>query len=110
VKPEGNVDADLFIYMDDFRPTGPDEEACWQVNRKAGSTCNNLGIQDAPMTQRGASRTPGPWAGSIAYNDNPEEGIRVLISQKKGDNVNRMLNSLMAKLEDSLWVDPQGFR
>jgi hypothetical protein len=54
VRPDGSVAADLFIYMDDFRPTGPVEEACWQANRKAGITCNHLGIHDAPRKWRGA--------------------------------------------------------
>jgi hypothetical protein len=98
VRPGGRVAADLFIYMDDFRPTGPDEEACWQANRKAGSTCNHLGIQDAPRKKIGASTTPGLWVGSMAYTDDHEEGVRVLVSQKKWDNVKRLLQSLRTRL------------
>jgi hypothetical protein len=96
------VAADLFIYMDDFRPTGPDEDACWQANRKAGSTCNHLGIQYAPRKRIGVSRTPGPWEGFMAYTDDPEEGVGVLIYQKKWDKAKRLLQSLRTKLEESL--------
>jgi hypothetical protein len=41
----------------------------------------------------------------MAYTDDPEEGIMVLISQKKWDKLKRLLKSLMTKLEESLWVD-----
>jgi hypothetical protein len=37
-KEDGRVDVDLFIYIDDFRPTAPYKEECWQAARKAGST------------------------------------------------------------------------
>jgi hypothetical protein len=33
VREDGRVEADLFIYMDDFRPTGPDAEECWRYSR-----------------------------------------------------------------------------
>jgi hypothetical protein len=41
----------------------------------------------------------------MAYTDNPEEGVRVLISHNKWDTVKRLLQSLRTKLEESLWVD-----
>jgi hypothetical protein len=46
-----------------------------------------------------------PWAGSMAYTDNLEEGVWVLISQQKWENVKRLLISLRAMLEESMWVD-----
>jgi hypothetical protein len=39
-KEDGRVAADLFIYIDDFRPTAPSEQECWQAARKTGSTLN----------------------------------------------------------------------
>jgi hypothetical protein len=48
VREDGRVAADLFIYMDDLRPTGSDAKECWRASRKAASVCNFLGIQDAP--------------------------------------------------------------
>jgi hypothetical protein len=53
VREDGRVAADLFIYMDDFRPTGPDAEECWRASRRAANVCNHLGIQDAPRKRRG---------------------------------------------------------
>jgi hypothetical protein len=41
----------------------------------------------------------------MAYTDNHEEGIRVLISQKKWDKAKRLLQTLRTKLDESLWVD-----
>jgi hypothetical protein len=48
VREEDRVAADLFIYMDDLRPMGPDAEECWRASWKAASVCNHLGIQNAP--------------------------------------------------------------
>jgi tryptophanyl-tRNA synthetase len=48
------VAADLFIYMDDLRPTGPDAEEYRRAARKVTATCNHLGIQDAPRKRRAA--------------------------------------------------------
>jgi hypothetical protein len=34
VREDGRVAADLFIYMDDFRPTGTNAEECWRASRR----------------------------------------------------------------------------
>jgi hypothetical protein len=52
VREDGRVAADLFIYMDDFRPTEPNAEECWMASRRAASVCNHLGIQDPPRKRR----------------------------------------------------------
>jgi hypothetical protein len=99
------VAADLFIYMDDFRPTGPDAEECWRDSRRAASVCNHLGIQDAPRKRIGVSRSPGPWAGSMVYTDDAEAGVRVLVSRKKWDKANQFLATLYGLVLASEWVD-----
>jgi hypothetical protein len=45
-RPDRRVDAYVFIYIDDFRPTGLDKE-------EAGIILNHLGIQDAPHKAEG---------------------------------------------------------
>jgi hypothetical protein len=40
VREDIRVAADLIIYMDSFRPTGPDAEECWRASRKAAIICN----------------------------------------------------------------------
>jgi hypothetical protein len=79
---DGRVAADLFIYMDDFRPRVPDAELCWRDYRRACSVCNHLRIQDALRKRRRFSISPGPWAGSMVYTDDAE-------SRCAGDGVNK---------------------
>jgi hypothetical protein len=88
------VAADLFIYMDYFRPTGPDAEECWRASRRAASVFNHLGIQDAPRNRRGVSIFPGPWEGSMVYTDDAEAGVRVLVSRKKWAKAKQLLATL----------------
>jgi hypothetical protein len=44
VREDGRVAADLFIYMDDFHPTGPNMEECWRASMRAASVCNGIHI------------------------------------------------------------------
>jgi hypothetical protein len=94
VREDGQVAVDLFIYMDDFCPTGPDAEECLRASRKAASICNYLGIQDAPRKRREVSRAPGPWAGSMVNTDDGEAGVRILVFRKKWANAKRLLATL----------------
>jgi hypothetical protein len=48
VREDGRVAADLFINMENFRPTGPNAEECW----RAASICNHLDIQYSPLKSR----------------------------------------------------------
>jgi hypothetical protein len=95
---------DLFIYMDNFRTTGPNAEECWRASRRSASVCNHLGIQDAPRKRREVSRSPGPWGGCMVYTDNAEEGVQVLILRKKWYKPNRVLLALNGLVMASEWV------
>ena len=44
---------------------------------------NYLGIQDAARKRRGASQTPGAWAGSVVHTGS--KGVFIMISQEKWD-------------------------
>jgi hypothetical protein len=101
IRKGGRVAADLFIYMDDMRPTGPDAEECWRAARKGAVTCNRLGIQDATRKRRAALKTPGPWDGSMIYTDDEEAGVRVLVTRKKWCKEKRLLSKLDKLLTDS---------
>jgi hypothetical protein len=105
LREDGRVVADLFIYMDDFRPTGPDAEECWRASRRAASVCNHLGIQDDPRKSRVVSRSPGPWAGSMVYTDDAEAGVWVLVSRKKWAKAKQLLENLHGLVLASEWVD-----
>jgi hypothetical protein len=102
-KEDGQVAADLSIYIDDFRPTAPIAQECWQAARKARSTLNFLGLQEAPRKYRPGSMTPGPWAGSMAYTNDGE--VRVLISKKKWDKGKVIIRDLMFLTKQSRWLD-----
>jgi hypothetical protein len=102
-KEDERVDAGLFIYIDGFRPTAPSEQECWQAARKAGSTLNFMGLQEAPRKYRPGSMTPGPWAGSMAYTN--EGGLRELISKKKWDKGKVIIRYLMFRTKQSRWLD-----
>jgi hypothetical protein len=105
IREDGRVTADLFIYMDDLRPTGPDAEECWRAARKGAATCNHLGIQDAPKKRRAASKTPGPWAGSMIYTDDEEAGVRVLVVRKTWCKAKHLLANLDELLTESDMAD-----
>jgi hypothetical protein len=105
IREEVRVAADLFIYMDDLRPTGPDAEECWLAAMNGAATCNHLGIQDAPRKRRAASKTPGPWAGSMIYTDDTEAGLRVLVARKKWCKENSLLANLDALMKESEMAD-----
>jgi hypothetical protein len=61
---DGKIAADLFIFVDDLRPTGPSRSEAWGAARRATSMLNHLGIQDAPRKRRGSSGTQGPGLGA----------------------------------------------
>jgi hypothetical protein len=105
VREDGCVAADLFIYMDDLSPTGPDAEECWRVSWKAASICNYLDIQDAPRKRREVSRAPGPWARSMVYTDDSAAGVRILVSRKKWAKAKRLLETLHELVLGSEWID-----
>jgi hypothetical protein len=92
------ITADLFILVDDLRPTGSSRKEAWAAARRAASTLNHLGIQDAPRKQRDSSQSPGAWAGSVVRTG--AEGVNVLTSsQEKWDKSKRLLEEVWDMLE-----------
>jgi hypothetical protein len=108
---DGRIAADLLIFVDDARPTGPSEEECWKATRKFASTCNHYGIQDAPRKRRPPSLDAGAWAGSVVHTDGGEVGVRV--SQDKWDKTRSIVRRMMSELEtfyvlEELGEEPKG--
>jgi hypothetical protein len=97
------VAADLFICIDDFRPTAPSEQECWQAARKAASTLNLMGLREGPRKYRRGSMNPGPWAGSMAYTN--EGGVYLLIAKKKWDKGKVIIRDLISRTKQSQWLD-----
>jgi hypothetical protein len=71
--------------------------------RKAGSTLNFLGLQEAPRKCRPGSITPGPWAGSMAYTNKGE--VWVFIAKKKWDKGKVIIWTLVRQRKESPWLD-----
>jgi hypothetical protein len=80
---DGQIAADLFAFMDDFRSVGPTKKEAWLAGRRATSILNHLGIQDASRKRRDTSQAPGAWAGAVVRTNG--DGVHVLVSQEKWD-------------------------
>jgi len=89
IRLDGSIACDLFIYVDDLRPTGGTEEDCWKATRRTGSRCSYLGIQDASRKRRSPSQTPGAWAGSIIRTDG--KAVYVSVSAEKWDKTKKQI-------------------
>jgi hypothetical protein len=67
LRSDGRLAADLQIYFDDFRTTGPTEADCWRASQRVSSVLRSLGIQDTPRKRRPPSLEPGAWAGGRSH-------------------------------------------
>jgi hypothetical protein len=94
---DGKIAADLFAFMDDFRPIGPNKKEAWLAGRRAASILNHLGIQDAPRKRRDTSKAPGAWAGAVVRTDG--DGVHVLVSQEKWDRAKAQLAEVWEMIE-----------
>ena len=90
---------DFVTFVDDSRPTGPSELEAWSAMRTLASRLQYLGIQDAPQKCRAPSRSPGPWAGTMAIVSNDD--IRVTVSIEKWQKAQRIVKRLHDELDAS---------
>lgn len=93
---DGHLASEIYLYVDDGRPTGFDRFQCWKASRRFCSTCSFHGIQDASRKRTSPSRTPGPWAGSVLHTDGK---LVALVSQKKWDKMKAMVEELESMLK-----------
>ena len=99
VRRDGTMAADLFIYVDDLRPTGPSKGECWDGSHQIGCRLTWFGIQDASRKRREASQTPGAWAGSIIHT--MDDKVCVLVSQDKWDKTKKWVAWMEQVLNES---------
>jgi hypothetical protein len=95
------IAANLFIFVNDLRPTGPGSKECWRASRRAGSVRKWLGIQDASRKRKDSSQAPGAWDGSI-IQANPEGGF-VLSDEEKWIKAKKLLQEVLDLVE----TDPE---
>jgi hypothetical protein len=93
---DGNIAADLFLYVDDGRLTGNSQDEVNQATRVATSRLQKLGVQDAPRKRRWGSRRPGAWAGSIVEATN--DGVYVTVLQEKWEKSQRYIGEALGEL------------
>ena len=99
VRADGSMAADLFIYTDDLRLTGPTSEECWRACHQLGCKLTWFGLQDAAHKRRAPSMEPGAWAGSIIHASNG--AVCVSVSQEKWDKTKQWINWMEDIIDNS---------
>ena len=94
---DGHLASEVYIYVDDGRPTAHSAELCWQVARALASLCTRYGTQDAARKRTPPSLTTGPWAGTVTHTDNGE--LVGMVSQKKWDKTKSLIRELAQMIE-----------
>jgi len=99
LRRDGHLAAEIFVYVDDGRPTGHSPAITWRAARAYGSGCSRRGIQDASRKRTSPTETPGPWAGTVTHT----EGGSVLgmVSQEKWDKTKHLIDEPAASSEDA---------
>ena len=99
---DGHIASNIFLYVDDGRPTGFDEKQCWALSKRFCSVCSQLGVQDAARKRTTPSQTPGSWGGSVVHT---RDALVALVTQKKWDKTKTMIRELSDLLV--AWEDGQ---
>ena len=100
VRKDGTMAADLFIYIDDLRNTGPTEEECWGGAHQVCCRLTWFGLQDAPRKRNFATQTPRAWSGSIVHSDGGN--VTVLVSEQKWEKTKKWIAWVLEHVEDDL--------
>ena len=88
VRKDGNVESEVFIYVDDVLSMEWCNRECWNATRCFTLRCIYLGIQYAPRKRKGPYHRQGLWAGSKPHTS---YGLEGMLYQEKWDNMKRML-------------------
>jgi hypothetical protein len=99
IRWDGKLAAEVFVYVDDGRATGPTELLAWQTGRAYGAGCTRRGVQNALQKRTSPSQTPGPWAGTVTHTDGGK--VCGMVLQEKWDKTKR----LIAELEEMVARD-----
>jgi hypothetical protein len=99
IRWDGKLAAEVFVYVDDGRATGPTELLAWQAGRAYGAGCTRRGVQNALRKRTSPSQTPGPWAGTVTHTDGGK--VCGMVLQEKWDKTKR----LIAELEEMVARD-----
>ena len=100
IRVDGHIAAEIFVYVDDGRAIGHSAEMAWRVARFYAAMCARLGVQDAARKRTSASRTPGPWAGTVTHTD--QDQVCGMVSQEKWDKTQVLIRELDGMLARDL--------
>ena len=91
-RDDGVIAADVVIYVDDLRPSGPTEVDCWMAAQRISAGLAQLGMQDAARKRRISSQEPGAWIGAIICTNNGE--VRISVLQDRWDKAREIVDRL----------------
>jgi hypothetical protein len=91
--------SDVVTYVDDMRPVGHSQDACWAAAHALACWYCWLGIQVSARKTRPPSQTPGAWAGTVVSTGS--QGVGVQCAQDKWEKAQRLLTELSEELEHS---------
>jgi len=69
IRFDGHLAAEIFVYVNDGKPTGYCRDLTWQAAQVYGSRCSRRGILDALRKRMSPTMSPGPWAGTVTRTE-----------------------------------------
>ncbi len=85
------------MYVDDGRAIEATVDLAWRAARAYAAGCARLGVKDASRKRTSASRTPGPWAGTVTHMERNQ--VCSMISQGKWEKTQLLIRELRSMLE-----------
>ncbi|KAL3791404.1 hypothetical protein ACHAW5_005778 [Stephanodiscus triporus] len=87
IRWDGELAAEVFVYVDDGRPTGPTEFLAWQAGRAYGAGCT----REEYRTPRGSERPP--LTPGLGWH------LSGMVSQEKWDKTKRLIREMADMVE-----------
>ena len=103
VRKNGDVAADVFIYVDDIRCSAPTQEEAWRGSQRTSSVLGYLGLQDAARKRRDPGQETGAWTGSVVWTSNNK--LSVMTTQEKWDKLKAQLNWIRENIDNTNGLD-----
>ncbi|KAL3789526.1 hypothetical protein ACHAW5_007754 [Stephanodiscus triporus] len=79
LRRDGHLAAEIFVYVDNWRPTGHSPVITWKAAR-------------ASRKRTSPTETPGPWAGTVTHTEGGS--VVGMVSQEKWDKTKRLIDEL----------------
>jgi hypothetical protein len=108
VRSDGELAGFTLGYVDDLRPVGCSENACWVVLHQTASRLGYLRIQNASRKTRPPSQAPGAWAGTITSTD--QDGVGIKCDQAKWEKAQCYLQALRDEVAQEGTLDRKGLK